>query len=42
MVEDIYRETGGFRVREYFGQAEESGQKRPMAEPAQRIRKEQR
>ena len=21
MVEDIYRETGGFRVREYFGQA---------------------
>lgn len=33
MVEDIYRETGGFRVREYFGQAEESGQKRPTAEP---------
>lgn len=22
MVEDIYRETGGFRVREYFGAAE--------------------
>ena len=21
IVEDIYRETGGFRVREYFGQA---------------------
>ncbi len=26
MIEDIYRETGGFRVREYFGQNSRDGQ----------------